>query len=159
MCSSRRKLRFRGIIQQLELLLDIAARSLIPESVENVDVESERFLYRARRLRRRERWAIAWWTSRRFCFRAKAIKSMPPLLLRGSPSPPWFTFSYSTESAGRRCSSRLSALLGRRAGFSHRLVVARFSGFLHTDSFTAACSRDRNLRLVSFIGFYRNSGQ
>lgn len=102
-----------------------------------------------------ERWAIAWWTSRRFCFRAKAIESMPPLLLRGSPSPPWFTFSYSTESAGRRCSSRLSAPLGRCAGFSHRLIVARFSGFLHmyTDFFyrgICPLRPDKIYRLLSY---------
>lgn len=58
--------------------------------------------------------------------------------LYGSPSPPWFTFSYSTESAGRRCTSRLSAPLGRRAAFSYRLVVARFSAFLNID-FTLDC--------------------
>lgn len=92
-------------------------------------------------------WAIARRTSRRFCcFRAKAIErvclrsfslrftfsSLVHLLLPGSPSPT------PRESAGRRCTSRLSAPLGRRAAFSHRLVVARFSAFLNTD-FTLDC--------------------
>lgn len=81
-------------------------------------------------------WAIGFSrTSRRFfcCFRASKGQreyTFAPSL-HGSPSPPWFTFSYSAEFAGRRCTrSRLSASLGRRAAFSHRLVVARFSAFL-----------------------------
>lgn len=86
------------------------------------------------RLLRGDRWATARRISRRFCcccFRVKAIARAPSL--HGSPSPTWFTFSYSAESAGRRCTSRLSAPLGRRAAFSHRLVVARFTAFLDFD--------------------------
>lgn len=116
-----------------------AIRGLILESVRNVEKPTVK---NPERLLRGDRcWATARRISRRFCcccccFRAKAIAkacaSAPSL--HGSPSPTWFTFSYSAESAGRRCTSRLSAPLGRRAAFSHRLVVARFTAFLDTDS-------------------------
>jgi len=131
MCSSRHKLRFRGIIQRLDLLLDIATRSLIPGSVENVDarVESECASYTMKRSWRRA-------LSNRLVDEPKVLLSRKGHREYASAPSSRFTFSSLVHLLllhGIRRSQVFEPAIctGRRAGFSHRLIVARFSGFLH----------------------------
>lgn len=90
MYSSRRKLRFHGIIQRLDLLLDIATRGLIPESIENVDarVESERASYTAKRS-----WALSRALSNRSVDEPKVLLSRKGHREYASAPSSRFTFS------------------------------------------------------------------
>lgn len=148
MCSSRRKLRFHGIIQRARTpsRYSIAARSLIPESVENV-VKSERFLYCAEIVRsveqllggRAEGSAFAQRPSR-VCLRSFFAVY---LLLPGSPSP----------------TPRNLQVAGVRAGYRHRLAAVPVSVIAWSSPGSAAFSilvlLPRRARAIEISAWFR----
>lgn len=105
-----------------------------------------------------DRWVIARRISRRFCcccFRVKAIARAPSL--HGSPSPTWFTFSYSTESAGRRCTSRLSAPLCRFQSSPGRRQVHRLSRYRSHAHVRLWRDRGNSDRFRFILSYWRQS--